>query len=374
MAGPAGTPVRASRRALSWGLRALLGRLVHAAGVWLVSAFLAVAAQAAGSGIDELREALGHLDKGDLAQARVILDRTRAVVAVVRTDVASLRNRTKAFVAVCDANLQRLEVVRGDVIRAQESLQDEMRLASNRLNTAQGSEQSAREEVKSLHVAMEGVQNAMRHHRERLAELERWWWVPGYGTYLGIRELVDHDANRFESLRQDLYRADESARQAVERAHAAREMADQLDGTIRRASSQAALLEQIQHDLLRRIGAFRTLDDYLHHADGMLEEVESIIDIQVDASARRIASDLRYIIKRANDPIATPQALRAENVASLSAALTLLADKSAQHALIKRLESEDCQVGDKQEDWRRVIDGPNAGRRVREPGPVYRPQ
>lgn len=258
---------------------------------------------------------------------------------------------------VCDANLARLETVKGEVVRAHEQLERELRMANDRLNSAAGAEQSAQAQLKALHADIVRIQNAMRQHRDRLAELEGWWWVPGYGAYLGIRELVDHDAQRLVSLQSDLRSTDQQAHQAVQRAEAARELARQLQSTIDRTNAQEALLDRIERDLFARIAAFHTLDDFVHDANLLVDEIESILDIQVAAAMSRVASDLRRVMKRADTPTATPQVLRAHNVASLSDALSLLADKTAQDALVARLEAEDCEVADRPEDWRRAIDG-----------------
>jgi hypothetical protein len=346
------------------------GRAGRSALLWLCAALFAIAAHAAApGGLDDLRAALARLDQGDVEQARLILDRTRDVVGAVRADLARLRSRTRSCVTVCDRSLERLERVRGEVIGAQEQLQRELRVANERLSNARSSEQSAQAQLKSLRVDMANVQSAMRQHAERLRELERWWWVPGYGAYLGIRELVDHDAQRVASLQRDLHATGAAARQEAQRAEAARVMARQLNGSISRGSAQAALLDKLQRELLSRIAALRSLDDFLRDAAGVLEEVDSLIDIQISGATGRVASDLRRLLKRADDHTTAAQALRAKNVVSLSQALELLADKAEQEALIARLQSEDCEVRDEPEDWRRALHGPGAGPRPPAPAP-----
>lgn len=48
------------------------------------------------------------------------------------------------------------------------------------------------------------LESSIQARKEKLDELKKWFWVPGYGQYLAIRTLVDEDITKLQSSQQEL--------------------------------------------------------------------------------------------------------------------------------------------------------------------------
>ena len=47
-----------------------------------------------------------------------------------------------------------------------------------------------------------------RKAEEKCKELKNWWWVPGYGTFLAVRELVQNNEAKARDERREMERYD----------------------------------------------------------------------------------------------------------------------------------------------------------------------
>lgn len=59
-------------------------------------------------------------------------------------------------------------------------------------------------QLEKVKADMQTALAAMQERERKLEELRKWWWVPFYNLYLGIRTLVDDDIGNFNSLRNTL--------------------------------------------------------------------------------------------------------------------------------------------------------------------------
>ncbi len=59
-------------------------------------------------------------------------------------------------------------------------------------------------DVIGLTATVTALSAGLQARQDRLNELKSWFWVPGYGAYLSIRTLVDHDIDGLATARQDL--------------------------------------------------------------------------------------------------------------------------------------------------------------------------
>ena len=54
----------------------------------------------------------------------------------------------------------------------------------------------------------ENAKAEKRKAEEKYDELKHWWWVPGYGTFLAIRELVENNEEKAREARREMERYD----------------------------------------------------------------------------------------------------------------------------------------------------------------------
>ncbi|MFT8112802.1 hypothetical protein ACMYL8_23160, partial [Salmonella enterica subsp. enterica serovar Enteritidis] len=59
-------------------------------------------------------------------------------------------------------------------------------------------------DIQQLAMQMDDLQRRLHERRQKLEELKRWAWVPGYGAYLAIRTLVDGDIQEERNLMERL--------------------------------------------------------------------------------------------------------------------------------------------------------------------------
>lgn len=57
--------------------------------------------------------------------------------------------------------------------------------------------------VEKLRSDLEVSRNTLAELENNIALLERWWWVPGYGQYLGIKTLVNNEVGQLNAIREE---------------------------------------------------------------------------------------------------------------------------------------------------------------------------
>src|SRR5262249_6804884 len=79
----------------------------------------------------------------------------------------------------------------------------------------------ASDQITELNTQIQNAVAALDQRQQKLKELESWWWVPGYGQYLGTRTLIDGDVATYETLASTLRDAGQRIRDSQAAAAAA---------------------------------------------------------------------------------------------------------------------------------------------------------
>jgi hypothetical protein len=330
---------------------------------WLFALAFSVAALAsdgAAGGTAEalaaLRTALAALDRGDTAGAQRTLMDARTVVADVAVDLDGFRTSSDAAARACDAGLRRLEGMRGELVAAHEAAEDRLMKARGSAELALARRDSANAELSRLHAWIEETNAALRRHQERLEELNQWGWVPGYGTFLGIRELIDNDREKFQSLWRDVQSLNSRVEHEERELRLAGELAQEAARAEGRTRMQLLALDGLRADLLERLRSWRELADHAHDADLFWDDVETTLRISVRGSLARLELDLRRLLGRVGEPVTTPRLLHAPAISYFGESLAALSQQIASGELRARLTSEDCRIMDRPEEWLHAIE------------------
>jgi hypothetical protein len=156
-------------------------------------------------------------------------------------------------------------------------------------------------EIARLSTMLNDTARSMREGQARLEEMQKWWWVPGYGQYLTIRTVVNNDVGKYQqainalSDQQQRLAANSNtqaqAQALIETLSREKQQAEGLNGQLvrMRESAQASLRD------LNRIAVFLTdADVFWGLAENLLEvDGESFVrkmKIIQDVLARDVTS------------------------------------------------------------------------------------
>lgn len=132
------------------------------------------------------------------------------------------------------------------------------------------------------------LQEKIKNLQQRAKELEKWCWVPGYGQYLGIRNLVDGDMKQYDRTIEEIKHLNDEIRQdqvAIEKfISVLRELnlsVDALREHINRLIEFAEHLQNQRIECKQHVTYLSQFKLYLDTLDQKLEKViENIEDVQ----------------------------------------------------------------------------------------------
>ncbi len=320
-------------------LRGFRGLVAAAAGP-----FLLVPAQA---DVADVQAAMEALDASDLAAAQQFVVAAAADVANARVRAEALESETDAMAATCDGRLRTLHVFRGDALQLKSDSQTRLNEVRARLLNATTDADAAEAEIAATQAAITTQQNALDEHARKYEELKSWFWVPFYGAFLAIRELVDRDAQKIGDLSRNLSHEQRVLRDATLRAEVERDLATHFTATISRDELQLKLLSRTEALVQERIAAFRVLSDALHDAEGHWQELEALVAIDAYAEEQRFRRALERMARRLEQPAAGQELLGLASGAASSFSDTLAAIEAGldDDGLMARLRASDCATG-----------------------------
>lgn len=156
-------------------------------------------AQMSGVAIGRIIEAVDLINSGKTSQAQHLLRQTK-------NSLGNLVKQTQRFRDIAINEHQRCVQSQGVLEKRVNDFyaqrQDEAAKIGNL--KAQLAEASKRRELSNAEIVkltneMRATAARLEQNRAKLQELVNWWWVPGYGAYLGVRTLVDNDIQNLQS-------------------------------------------------------------------------------------------------------------------------------------------------------------------------------
>ena len=216
---------------------------------------------------DRAAEAQAQLAKlrPGLVQLKDIADRYRELANAEHdrcmTQVVELEKRTSDL----DEEEQKVELALGAL---------DAELASNATKV-----QVAGQEMERLNASLNEIAARMQERERKLKELQDWWWVPGYGQYLGIRTLADKDIEVYQSQinsLQDQSRLMQDQEQALAAAEQARaKLAADSEVSQRTLTGLRQMRDTAQADL----GRLKTSSTVLTEASVLWAKAGDLLDL-----------------------------------------------------------------------------------------------
>jgi hypothetical protein len=139
--------------------------------------------------------------------------------------------------------------------------------------------QVAGQEMQLLNASLNEIAARMQERERKLKELQDWWWVPGYGQYLGIRTLADKDIEVYQSQINSLHdqsRLMQDQEQALAAAEQARaKLAADSEVSQRTLTGLRQMRDTAQADL----GRLKTSSTVLTEASVLWAKAGDLLDL-----------------------------------------------------------------------------------------------
>lgn len=97
----------------------------------------------------------------------------------------------------CSKRIGELDVKTNELFVEQTELKKQIDDLSASLIGAATKQRLAADEINRLNATLSETAQKLRERQAKLEEMQKWWWVPGYGQYLAIRTLADDDIGQY---------------------------------------------------------------------------------------------------------------------------------------------------------------------------------
>lgn len=226
-------------------------------------------------------------------EALTVLRGMRSAVNSLHKTALEYRDRARWEEELCEAQLEELVRQVGEIRDQEQDVERHIRDIQSQLERLGKNRERLLSDEVNLQASMAMLRKQIARLRARAEEMKKWFWVPGYGQYLAIRNLVDDDINRLKSKQEELGRLMvEISRDEAE----IRDINRMLEGMTRdaqRLAAQEKELSLLRADLdkrkkhyarsvvfLLRIESFySTLNQKLELVDRRIEDVQELLSV-----------------------------------------------------------------------------------------------
>src|SRR6516164_5038079 len=168
-------------------------------GWFLVVLCLAIGGSTTRAAIDQIIKANDEAVSGKIVDAQNLLRWIAEPLKNLEGLAQKFREVANREHDRCMLRIGELETKTSDLYQQQLELNDKIKDLDAQLAGAAKRRDLAAAEIERLRANMAASEQSMREREAKLSELAKWWWVPGYGAYLGIRTLVDNDIGQYQS-------------------------------------------------------------------------------------------------------------------------------------------------------------------------------
>jgi hypothetical protein len=234
--------------------------------------------------LDAVSQSIQQLRAGNVAAARQALAGVEQIIARESAAIAAFEERAKDSFARCVASVGELDRMIGDITVTEQRVAAELATTEGSLANAVQDAEVSSHEMDAIQASIAQLRAAVEARQAKLRELEKWWWVPGYGAYLGIRTLADHDVTELEAAIRELndHRVQNARSEAALRA---------AQGAITRLSAERSRLRAERetaagmHAVLNyRMQSVRDVTVFVQQAKQFWGEVGTFVGYQVQGA------------------------------------------------------------------------------------------
>lgn len=155
--------------------------------------------------VSQLVSALDLYRRDRAAEAQAQLAKLRPGLVQLKDIADRYRELANAEHDRCMTQVVELEKRTSDLYQEEENVKEAMGALDAELAANATKMQVAGQEMQRLNASLNEIAARMQERERKLKELQDWWWVPGYGQYLGIRTLADKDIEVYQSQINSLH-------------------------------------------------------------------------------------------------------------------------------------------------------------------------
>jgi hypothetical protein len=322
------------RRRIATGALALL--------LALHSAALGDAADARRA-LDAVAKAIAQTQNGDHAGARKTLLEISPIVKTELTAIDAFDSRAGAAWTRCVGAVAELDRNIGQIATTEDKVTRALGETQRSLDTAVQDGNVLASEIADIEQKMTRLNASLQERQAKLRELEQWFWVPGYGMYLGIRTLAQDDIGQLNALARSLHEQRVLGRRSEQALALARTTTARLANEQSRLAAEKAVAVSLRADLDKRMTQVRAVTDFIGQAKLFWGDVRSLTENQVQGALQRttiFANKLGYLMGQPG-PSALVLGIGREQ-ANLRNKLAELAVKLEQGSGYTALAATDC--------------------------------
>ena len=229
--------------------------------------------------VSQLVSALDLYRRDRAAEAQAQLAKLRPGLVQLKDIADRYRELANAEHDRCMTQVVELEKRTSDLYQEEENVKEAMGALDAELAANATKMQVAGQEMQRLNASLNEIAARMQERERKLKELQDWWWVPGYGQYLGIRTLADKDIEVYQSQINSLH--DQSRlMQDQEQALAAAEQARAKLATDSEVSQRTLTgLRQMRDTAQADLGRLKTSSTVLTEASVLWAKAGDLLDL-----------------------------------------------------------------------------------------------
>ena len=235
--------------------------------------------------LDQLAVAEQAITAGNVGAAQ-------AALAGISSDIGDLVQKSTAFREVanqelgrCGSRVQDLDVRIGEIRAEQLRVTTEIAGLEETLAAASERQRLSAEHIADINQRIAAAQAALAEKARRLEEVKKWWWVPGYGLYLGIRTLADHDIEEVNSLSNTLQDERVRLNQAGASLQDDGRLKAQLSEQIRTDAEASRQLVGMHDQATKRMGELRAMALFLTEAEAFWLRAGTTLSVTAGGAA-----------------------------------------------------------------------------------------
>lgn len=163
----------------------------------------------------------------------------------------------------------------------------------------------AQTEINRLNGVLSDTLQHMRDREARLQELQRWWWVIGYGQYLAIRTLVDNDIGNYDRTIKDFEDQNRALAQNQNALNQAQTLVGQLSAESKRANLLNEQLAEMRAVSQARLKGLNGVAVFLTDADVFWGLAQNLLEVNGDAFITKMKVIQSVLARDVNTPSLT---------------------------------------------------------------------
>jgi hypothetical protein len=239
------------------------------------------------------RDALGRLlasaeklRAGDQAGAKQVLQGMQGPVDELTTAASFFREQANRESVRCVDHIKTLENRVAEIYQEEQQVKGRIDDLDAQLVKITEQKKLTEDEIAKLKASVLVTQQKLQERERKLEELRKWWWVPFYNLYLGIRTLVDDDIGNYNSLKNTLNDASIQMSHHQQEFQAARSMREALSKERETMRKTHAGLQEMRRGAEAELGNLKKSAVFLTDAGIFWQRVNRLLQINVSDSVK----------------------------------------------------------------------------------------